>query len=60
MMITQNGEVTMVAFDVESAEECECTLAFLKILAIGSFETEKGQFSDAQDMFARLNKADTE
>ena len=60
MVITQNGEATMVVIDVKSYEERENTLAMLKILAMGNHEIEQGQFSDAQDVFAELDKADAE
>ena len=60
MVITQNGEATMVVIDVKSYEERENTLAMLKILAMGNFEIEQGKFSDAQDVFAKLDKVDEE
>ena len=60
MVITQNGEATMVVIDVKSYEERENTLAMLKILAMGNFEVEQGKFSDAQDVFAKLDKVDEE
>ncbi|OYT93900.1 MAG: prevent-host-death protein [Burkholderiales bacterium PBB3] len=60
MVITQNGEATMVVIDVKSYEERENTLALLKILALGNHEIEQGQFSDAKDVFAKLDKVDQE
>ena len=58
MVITQNGEATMVVIDVKSYEERENTLAMLKILAMGNREIEQGKFRDAEDVFADLDKAD--
>lgn len=58
MVITQNGEATMVVLDVKSFEERENTLALLKILAMGNREIEQGQYLDAEDVFAKLDKAD--
>jgi prevent-host-death family protein len=60
MVITQNGEATMVVIDVKSYEERENTLAMLKILAMGNHEIEHGKFSDVQNVFAELDKADAE
>lgn len=58
MVITQNGEATLVVMDVKSFEEQENTLALLKILALGNREIEQGQFSDAEDVFSRLEKSE--
>jgi prevent-host-death family protein len=58
MVITQNGEATLVVIDVKSFEERENTLALLKILAMGNQEIERGQFRDAEAVFADLDKAD--
>jgi prevent-host-death family protein len=60
MVITQNGEATMVVLDVKSFEERENTLALLKILAMGNREIEQGQHLDAEDVFAKLDKADVQ
>ncbi len=60
MVITQNGEATMVVIDVKSYEERENTLAMLKILAMGNHEIEQGKFGDVQNVFAELDKADAE
>ena len=57
MVITQNGEATMVVMDVKSYEERENTLALLKLLALGNAEIEQGRFRDAEDVFADLDKA---
>lgn len=58
LVITQNGEATLVVLDVKSFEERESTLALLKILAMGSQEIERGKFRDAEAVFADLDKAD--
>jgi prevent-host-death family protein len=58
MVITQNGEATLVVIDVKSYEERENTLALLKVLALGSRELEQGKFRDAEDVFANLDKLD--
>ena len=58
MVITQNGEATLVVIDVKSFEERENTLALLKILAMGNNEIEQGKFKDAEAVFADLDKAD--
>ncbi|MDO8262173.1 MAG: type II toxin-antitoxin system Phd/YefM family antitoxin [Gallionella sp.] len=58
MVITQNGEATLVVIDVKSYEERENMLALLKILALGSRELELGKFRDAEDVFASIDKSD--
>lgn len=58
MVITQNGEATLVVIDVKSYEERENTLALLKILALGSRELEQGSYRDAEDVFASIDKLD--
>lgn len=58
MVITQNGEATLVVIDVKSFEERENTLALLKILALGSRELELGKHQDAEDVFANIDKSD--
>ena len=58
MVITQNGEATLVVMDVKSFEEHEQTLALLKLLALGNKEIEQGKFRDADAVFADLDKAD--
>ena len=58
MVITQNGEATLVVMDVKSFEEHEQTLALLKLLAMGNKEIEQGKFRDAEAVFADLDKAD--
>ena len=58
MVITQNGEATLVVIDVKSYEERENTLALLKLLALGNHQIEQGKFKDAEDVFANLEAAD--
>lgn len=58
MVITQNGEATLVVIDVKSFEERENTLALLKLLALGNREIEQGKFQDAQSVFASIDAAD--
>lgn len=58
MVITQNGEATLVVMDIKSFEEQENTLALLKILALGNREIEQGQFRDAEDVFAALEQSE--
>lgn len=58
MVITQNGEATLVVIDIKSYEERENTLALLKILALGSRELALGQYQDAEDVFASIDNLD--
>lgn len=58
MVITQNGEATLVVIDVKSYEERENTLALLKVLALGSRELEQGKYRDAEDVFADIDQSD--
>ena len=58
LVITQNGEASMVVMDVKSFEERENTMALLKILAMGNSDIEQGKFRDAEDVFAELDSSD--
>jgi len=58
MVITQNGEATLVVMDVKSFEEHEQTLALLKLLAMGNKEIEQAKFRDADAVFADMDKVD--
>jgi PHD/YefM family antitoxin component YafN of YafNO toxin-antitoxin module len=60
MLITQNGEARFVVSDVRSYEEKEETLALLKILALGNHEIEQGYIHSMNEVFAELDKDDTE
>ncbi|MDO9508294.1 MAG: type II toxin-antitoxin system Phd/YefM family antitoxin [Thermovirgaceae bacterium] len=43
LIITQNGEATMVVQDIESYERTQETMALLKILALGNRQVEEGK-----------------
>ena len=58
LVITQNGEATMVVIDIKSFEERENTLALLKVLAMGNNEIAQGKFRDAEEVFADFDQAD--
>jgi prevent-host-death family protein len=58
LVVTQNGEATMVVMDIKSYEERENTLALLKVLALGQHEIANGQFRDADEVFAEIDQAD--
>lgn len=58
LVVTQNGEATLVVMDIKSFEERENTLALLKVLALGQHEIASGQFRDADEVFAELDRAD--
>lgn len=58
LVITQNGEAKLVVMDVQSFEEQEATLAMLKLLALGNREIEAGQFRDAEQVLADLERDD--
>lgn len=60
MLITQNGEAKLVVMDVRSYEEYEETLALLKLLALGNREIEQGNFRPADEVFADLDKEETQ
>jgi prevent-host-death family protein len=60
MLITQNGEAKLVVMDVRSYEQQEETIALLKLLAIGSRDIEHGRFRDVEDVFADLDREDSE
>lgn len=58
MVITQNGEATLVVMDIKSYEEQANTQALLKILALGNREIEQGRYRDAEAVFADLDQFD--
>lgn len=60
LLITQNGEAKLVVMDVRSYEEQQQTLALLKILALGQREIEQGLVHSAEEVFAELDRDDTE
>ena len=58
MVITQNGQASLVVMDVQSFEDRENTLALLKILALGQREIERGEFDDAEAVFGEFDQLD--
>lgn len=58
MVITQNGQASLVVMDVQSFEDRENTMALLKILALGQSEIERGEFQDAEAVFDELDQRD--
>lgn len=58
LIITQNGEATLVVMDVKSYQSHEDTLALLKVLALGQRDIEQGRFRDAEDVFASIDQMD--
>lgn len=56
MIITQNGEATFVVQDIKSFEQTQQTLALLKLLALGQKEIERGEFTEADNFFAQMDK----
>lgn len=60
MLITENGEAKLVVMDVCSYEEQQETMALLRILALGNSEIEKGDVRASDDVFADLDKEDSQ
>ena len=56
LIITQNGEAKIVIQDIESYEQSQETMAFLKILAIGMRQIEEGNVLPAEDVIRRLRE----
>ena len=56
LVITQNGEAKVVMQGIESYEQTQETLAFLKILAIGTRQIEEGKVQPAEDVIKRLRE----
>ncbi len=54
LVITQNGEAKAVIQDIESYEQAQETMAFLKILALGNQEIASERTSPATDVLKRL------
>lgn len=54
MVITQNGEASAVLMGVKDYEQLQESLALLKILAMGRKSIEEGNYSPANEVFARL------
>lgn len=60
LLITENGEAKLVVMDVRSYEEQQETMALLKLLAMGNHEIETGKFRPADDVFADLDREDSQ
>jgi prevent-host-death family protein len=56
LVITQNGEAKVVMQDIETYEQTQETLAFLKILAIGTRQIEEGKVQPAENVINRLRE----
>ena len=56
LVITQNGEAKVVIQDIESYEQCQETMALLKILALGNRQIEEGKLEPAAGVIGRLRK----
>ena len=56
LVITQNGEAKVVMQNIESYEQTLETLAFLKILAIGTRQIEEGKVQPAEDVIKHLRE----
>jgi prevent-host-death family protein len=56
LIITQNGEAKVVIQDIETYEQTQETLAFLKILAIGTRQIEEGKVQPAENVIKRLRE----
>jgi prevent-host-death family protein len=54
LIITQNGEATVILQDIESYEQTQRSLALLKILALGNQQIEEGQTENASTVIKRL------
>ena len=54
MIITQNGEATVILQDIESYERTQQSLALLKILALGNKQIENGRTETASSVIKRL------
>jgi prevent-host-death family protein len=56
MVITQNGEAKVVIQAIESYEQTQQTMAFLKILALGMRQVEEGKLLPAEKVVKRLRE----
>lgn len=56
LVITQNGEATVVVQDIRSYEQMQETLALLKILALGNRQIDTGKVHPASSVLTRLRK----
>lgn len=56
LIITQNGEAKAVIQDIESYEQTQQTMAFLKVLALGMHQVEQGRIERAEEVIDRLRQ----
>lgn len=56
LVITQNGHAKVVMQDIESYEQTQETMAFLKILALGMRQIEEGKVLPAETVIKRLRE----
>jgi prevent-host-death family protein len=56
VVITQSGEAKVVVQDIESYERDRRTLLMLKLLSQGVVEAERGEDTDQDIFFSRLEK----
>jgi prevent-host-death family protein len=56
LVITQNGEAKVVMQDIESYEQTQETMALLKILALGTYQVEKGKVQPSSDVIKGLRE----
>ncbi|MBN2034168.1 MAG: type II toxin-antitoxin system Phd/YefM family antitoxin [Deltaproteobacteria bacterium] len=56
LVITQNGEAKVVVQDIESYEQTQETMAFLKILALGMRQIDEGKVLPAEDVIKGLHE----
>jgi PHD/YefM family antitoxin component YafN of YafNO toxin-antitoxin module len=56
LVITQNGEAKVVMQDIQSYEQTQETIALLKILALGTYQVEKGKVRPAADVIKGLRE----
>ncbi|MBN2427529.1 MAG: type II toxin-antitoxin system Phd/YefM family antitoxin [Deltaproteobacteria bacterium] len=56
LVITQNGEAKAVIQGIESYEQPQATMAMLKILALGTRQSEDGKVRTAADVIKGLRE----
>ena len=56
LVITQNGKAKVVIQDIESYEQTQQTITFLKILSLGIRQIEEGKVLSAEDVIKRLRE----
>ncbi|MBF0138994.1 MAG: type II toxin-antitoxin system Phd/YefM family antitoxin [Magnetococcales bacterium] len=57
MIITLHGEANAVLQGIDTYEETQETLAFLKLLAMGNWEIKQGEVMPAMEIVNQLRKA---